>query len=148
MTGSRSLEGRWIFYPSAGRLGVARDLQQYKELLRISVLSFIENDVIIVFANTAHHLRKPHEFASECYLVRILDETALKSEFAVIALHFISNTESVRIDPITKRSKRITPNPHKFFCRRSAGRPRNKLICIAPPLFPAFQLGFGLCDVR
>src|SRR5262245_32912671 len=115
-----------MFDPSAGCLGGARDLQQYKELPRISVLRFIENDAVIVFANASHYIRKPHEFSSERHLVRILDEATLESELAVIALHFSGNTKSVRTDPITQRSKRITPDPHKFFRRRGAWWPWHK----------------------
>ena len=138
----------WIFHPSAGCFRGARDLQQHKKLLRISVLRFVENDAVIIFANAAHYLWKPREFSSERDLVGIFDEAALESEFAVIALHFSSNTESARIDPITQRSKRIAPDPHKFSRRRGARRPRDKLIGVAPPFFPALQLGFRFANIR
>src|SRR5204862_4301291 len=124
MAGSRPGYPGWMVYPCAGCLCGARDLQQYKELLRISVLRFIENDAVIIFANAAHYIRKPHEFSSERHLVRVLDEAALESELAIIALHFSSDTKSARIDPITQRAKRIAPEPHKFFRRRGAWRPR------------------------
>src|SRR5262245_36766814 len=136
MTGSRSVQLRWIFHPGAGCLDGARDLQQYKELLRISVLRFIENDAVIIFANTPHN-RKPHEFASKRHLVRILDEAVLESELAIIVLHFSSNTKRARIDPITQRSKRITPDRDKLLRRGGAWRPRSKLIGVAPSFFPA-----------
>ena len=148
MAGSRPGYPGWIFYPSAGCLCGARDLQQYKELLRISVLRFIEDDAVIIFANAAHYIRKPHEFSSERHLVRILDEAALESEFAVIALHFSSNTKSARINPITQRSKSFAPERHKMLRRRGAWRPRGKLIGVAPPFFPVLQLGFRFGNVR
>src|SRR4029077_12785700 len=91
---------------------------------------------------------KPHEFSSQRYLVRILDEAALESELAVIALHFSSNTESARIDPITQRSKRFAPEPPKFSRRRGARRPRHKFIGLAPPFFPVLQLNFRLRNIR
>src|SRR5881398_1628271 len=148
MAGSRPGYPGWIFYPSAGCLCGARDLQQYKELLRISVLRFIENDAVIIFANAAHYIRKPHEFSSERHLIRVLDEAALESEFAVIALHFSSNTKSTRMDPVPKRPKRIPPDRDKLLRRGGAWRPRKELIGVAPPFFPALQLGFRFANIR
>src|SRR5262245_58320215 len=138
MTGSRSSCTHCIFHPNAGRFHGARDLQKYKELLRISVLSFIENDAVIIFADALHYIRKPHEIFGERHLVRVLDEAALESELAVIALHFGSDTKSARIDPVTKRSKRIPPDPHEFFRRCGARWPGDKFFSVAPAFFPPF----------
>src|SRR5204863_7584931 len=133
MAGSRPGYPGWIIYPSAGCLCGARDLQQYKELLRISVLRFIEDDAVIIFANAAHYIRKPHEFSSERHLVSILDEAALEPEPAVLALNFSSNTTSACIDPFTQRSNRFVLHQQKFSRLHGAWPPRAKPIGLATP---------------
>ena len=79
MTGPRSLmsilsPGGWTRCgekPLATRTHRPRHFKQNKKLLRICVLSFVENDAIMFATNSLRHLRQPQQFGRERDLVRI-----------------------------------------------------------------------------
>src|SRR5207249_10676603 len=51
--------------PLAGSLHWPRDFEQNKKLLRIRILSFVDNDTIILLTNALRHVWQTQQFRSE-----------------------------------------------------------------------------------
>src|SRR5437879_4031323 len=75
-----------IFKPFTRRVRRPRDFEKNKELLRIGVLSLIENDAVIVFTNTLRDIWQTERFGSERNLIGIRDRAAGEAKIAIIAL--------------------------------------------------------------
>src|SRR6266536_151891 len=115
-----------ISRPCIDGLGRACDFQQNKELLRVGVLSFIENDAIIFLANPFGDIGLTHQLGGERHLVRVSDEAALEAECAIIALHFGRDAERAGVYPFAQRTKRFAPAADEIFCCACAWWPRRK----------------------
>src|SRR4030095_10164311 len=57
----------------AGSLYGPRDFEQNKKLLWIGVLSFVDNDTIILLTNALRHVRQTQQFGRGCDLIRVSD---------------------------------------------------------------------------
>src|SRR5437879_11980625 len=63
-----------------------RDFEKNKELLRIGVLSLVENDPVIFFTNTLCDIWQTERFGGERNLIGIGDRAVGESKMAIIAL--------------------------------------------------------------
>src|ERR1700730_226519 len=59
--------------PLSGSLHRPRDFEQNKKLLGIGVLSFVDNDTIILLTDALRHVRQTQQFGRECDLIRVSD---------------------------------------------------------------------------
>src|SRR2546428_11912421 len=57
--------------PLAGSLHWSRDFEQNKELPRIRILSFVDNDPIILVTNALRHVWQTQQFGRNCDLIRV-----------------------------------------------------------------------------
>ena len=57
--------------PLAGSLHWPRDFEQNKKLLRIRILSFVDNDTIILLTNALRHVWQTQQFGRNCDLIRV-----------------------------------------------------------------------------
>src|SRR2546428_8149078 len=113
-----------IWKPFARRVRLPRDFEKNKELLRIGVLSLVENDPVIFFTNTLCDVWQTEQFSGERDLIGIGDRASRESKIAIIPLHVRRHAGSAGARPFSQRPKRFAPATHKlFFCRR-AQRPR------------------------
>src|SRR5207244_2821546 len=72
-----------ILEPFARRVRRPRDFEKNKELLRIGVLSLVENDPVILFTNTLCDVWQTEQFSSERDLIGIGDRPAGASKIAI-----------------------------------------------------------------
>src|SRR4029077_16194042 len=122
--------------PLGRRIRRPRDFEKDKELLRVGVLSLIENDAVILFANALRDVWQTEQFGGERDLIGIRDRAARESKVAIITLYVRCHAGSARVRPVAQRPKRLAPAPDKFFFGRRARRPRRKLIRRPPALDP------------
>src|SRR5438874_10322198 len=57
--------------PLAGSLHWPRDFEQNKKLLRIRILSFVDNDTIILLTNALRHVWQTQQLGRNCDLIRV-----------------------------------------------------------------------------
>src|SRR5438094_8813711 len=74
----RAVAGRrWVIEfglkPVTGSLHRPRDFEQNKKLLRIRILSFVENHAMIFLTNALRHVRQTQQFGCECDLIQVSD---------------------------------------------------------------------------
>ena len=122
--------------PLIGRLDGTRDLEEHKKLLRVGVLRFVENDAVILFANSLGKLRPPHQLHCERDLVGIGDRAAIETEMTIGALYVCRDAGRTRACPFPQRLKRFPPARGKFSRSRGARWPGRELVCFAPALQP------------
>src|SRR4029453_5837731 len=145
MTGSRTRLS--ISQPLIGRLDGTRDLDEHKKLLRVGVLSFVEDDTIILFANSSGQLWQSQQLCCQRDLIGISNCAASKTELAVIALHVCGDAGCTRACPFPQRPKRLPPARGKFSRSRGAWWPRRELIPFPPAAQPVPQLRFCFRDI-
>src|SRR6266404_339900 len=117
-----------IFKPFTRRVRRPRDFEKNKELLRIGVLSLIENDAVIFFTNTLRDIWQTEQFGGERDLIGVSDRAARESKVPIIALHVRGHAGSARARPFSKRPKRFAPATDKLFFGCRARRPRREFI--------------------
>src|SRR6266545_368052 len=125
-----------ISQPLIGCLDGTRDLDEHKKLLRVGVLSFVEDDTIILFANSLGQLWQSQQLCCERDLIGISNCAASKTELAVIALHVCGHAGRTRACPFPQRPKRLPPACGKFSSSRGARWPGRELVCFAPAVQP------------
>ena len=136
------------FEPLTMRFDRPRDFEQNKKLLRIGILSFVDNNAIVFGTNPLRHFRQTQQAGRERDLVRISDRATSETELAIITLHFRGHARRARACPFPQRPKRFAPARGEIFRRRGAQRPWRELIRFAPAPQPFAQLRLGLGNVR
>src|SRR5262249_21237886 len=121
-----------ILQPLAARFEGTRDLDEHKKLLRVGVLSFVEEDTIILFANSLREVWPLQQLHRERDLISISNRAASETELAVIPLHFCCDARRTCACPFSQRPKRFAPVHGKFSRCRCAGRRGRKLVSFAP----------------
>src|SRR4030095_11882166 len=113
-----------------------RDLDEHKKLLRVGVLSFVEDATIILSANSLGELWHSHQLRCERDLIGISNCAASETELAVIALHVCGDARRTRASPSPQGPKRPPPARGKFSRSRGAWWPGRELICFPPAAPP------------
>src|SRR5215831_4986497 len=94
-----------ILQPLAARFEGTRDLDEHEKLLRVGVLCFVEEDTIILFANSLREVWPLQQLHRERDLISISNRAASETELAVIPLHFCCDARRTCACPFSQRPK-------------------------------------------